>query len=399
MFRHRLLLFTEVFPPDVGGIQHHLAGQWAALPPPTSFVIAPAGPGAEAWDREQPYRIVRTVMRGWTYPRWRPALTTLRQIVREVQPEVLVCGKALFEGRAALRLQRDISLPFVVMTYAMELKTWLSGWKTRRDLLLVLQHAARIVVINRETRQILLDHGVPDRQIVKIFPGVDAAFFEPPANARAVREDLALDGPFPGGESRRGGKRVIITVCRLVPRKGVDVLLRALPTILLKIPQVVLLVVGDGPERTALQRLAAALGLTSSVRFLGRVSRADLLKTLRLGDVFALTPREIGNDIEGFGMAYIEAAAAGLPAVASRSGGVPEAVLDGVTGLLVPPDDPPETAQALLRLLLNGELRARLAAAARARAQNEFPWPRRAILFQGMVESLLLERQRNVVSP
>ena len=394
MFNHRLLLLTETFPPEIGGIQQYLSSLFSALPSDTSIVIAPEHPHAVPWDTQQPYRIVRTAMRGLAYPRWRPALTTLRRVVAEFQPEVIVCGKALFEGRAVLALQTEqrrssptpYSLhptPYVVMTYAMELQTWMSHWKTRRDLLRVLQNAARIVVINAQAKRLLIDRGIPEQRMVKIYPGVAAAFFEEVAHVDDFRRQHGLPG-----------KRVIVSVARLVPRKGIDTVLRVLPDVRTAIPNLVYAVVGDGPERLRLQRLAEELGIADSVRFLGAVPPDDLRRALRAADCFVLTPREIGGEVEGFGIVYLEAAAAGLTSIGSRSGGVPEAVLDHETGILVAPDNPQETAAAIRRLLQDDALRARLASHAHARAQQEFSWPRRALLFRGMIEAIVQEQAK-----
>lgn len=380
MFQRRLLLLTESFPPEVGGVQQYLSGLWSALPAESSAVIAPRDGAADAWDRAQSYRIVRTSMRGLTYPRWRPALRTLEEEIGRFLPDALVCGKALFEGRAALAVQRAQRLPFAVITYAMEIRTWLQHWIHRRDLLAVLAAASRVVVINTEIKKLLLAHGVPDAKIVKIYPGVEEHFFHPAASGRP--------------ETRRGEEVVLISTCRLIRRKGVDVVLKALPSVLKAFPAARYRIVGAGPEAVALKHLASQLGVANAVEFLGEVVPDALRDALSSADLFVLTPREVGTDLEGFGIVYLEAAAQGLCAVGSRTGGVPEAVLHDLTGLLVPPDDPHATAEAIIRLLNDGELRSRLARAARERAVNEFSWSRRALLFQGMMEAMVQEERR-----
>lgn len=381
MFQRRLLLLTESFPPEVGGVQQYLSGLWSALPAESSAVIAPRDGAADAWDRAQSYRIVRTSMRGLTYPRWRPALRTLEEEIGRFRPDALVCGKALFEGRAALAVQRAQRLPFAVITYAMEIRAWLQRWIHRRDLLAVLAAASRVVVINAEIKKLLLAHGVPDAKIVKIYPGVAEHFFHPAAPGRP--------------EARRGERKVaLVSTCRLIRRKGVDVVLKALPSVLKAFPAARYRIVGAGPEGVALRQLASQLGVANAVEFLGEVVPDALRDALSSADLFVLTPREVGTDREGFGIVYLEAAAQGLCAVGSRTGGVPEAVLHDLTGLLVPPDDPAATAEAIIRLLRDEELRSRLARAARERAVNEFSWSRRALLFQGMMEAMVQEERR-----
>jgi phosphatidyl-myo-inositol dimannoside synthase len=380
-FRRRLLLLTEVFPPGVGGVQSYLRGLWSQLPRGSATVIAPQDPAADAWDRAQSFAVVRTAMHGIAYPRWRPALQTLARTIEETRPDAIVCGKALFEGRAvrALNAQRApmAQLPFVVCAYGMEIQTWLSKRKTRRDLLGVLHAAARIVVINSAVRTLLADAGIPERKFVKIYPGIDDTFF-------------ASGAHYSTGASRKN----IVTIARLVPRKGIDVVLRALPAVLSDVRDVTYTIVGDGPERARLAALSRKLGIDAHVRFLGACSNDELHRALAAADAFVLTPRETSTDVEGFGIVFLEAAGSGVPSVGSRSGGVPEAVLDEKTGLLVPPDDPAATAAALVRILRDDVLRQRLGDAAQARARNEFTWSRRALLFQGMIEAVIQEAQR-----
>lgn len=380
VFAHRLLLLAETFPPSVGGIEAYLSGLWSALPPASSFVVAATRAGDRTFDAQQRYPVTRAAAAGWTYPRWRGFWRAARAVVPRARIEAVVCGKALFEGRVALRLQQEFALPFVVCTYGMEIPVWLKGRKTRADLTQVLRAAARVVVINEPTKRLLGTLGVPDQRLVKIYPGVAENFFQPVDDAVSFRERYGLIG-----------KRVIVSVARLVPRKGQPVLLAAFPLILRAFPRAHLLLVGDGPERRSLEAQVARRGLVSAVTFLGAVPDADVRRAFAVAEVFALTPLDDPTDPEGFGMVYLEAAAGGLPAVGTLAGGVPESVLDGETGLLVPPADATATASALIRLLTNAPLRARLAVAARARANREFHWKGRALLWQGVVASLLGE--------
>lgn len=327
-------------------------------------------------------------MNAWTYPRWRPAWQAARMVTRKERIEAVVCGKALFEGRAALRLQAEFGIPFVVCTYAMEILVWLASAKTRRDLRAVLQGAERVVVINEKTKQALREFGVPDRKFVKIYPGVAETFFESPGDVNAFTMHYGL-----------GAKRIIVSAARLVPRKGFDVLIEAFASALRFVPDLHLLIVGDGPERHRLARRVQDLRLTSAVTLAGELSSDDLRRALACAEFFALTPRDLAHGVEGFGIVFLEAAAQGKTAVASRTGGVPEAVLDGTTGILVPPSDVAATADALLRLLKDGDLRRRLAASAWARAEKEFHWNTRALLFQGMMHALLSERKISTTKP
>lgn len=380
MFSHRLLLLAETFPPSLGGVQSYLSGLWGALPAQTSFVVAASAPGDQRWDRQQSYGITRAPASGWMLPRWRKFYSAARHVVQEKKVEALVCGKALFEGRAARKLQAEFHLPYVVCTYGMEISTWLNMGKTRKDLLEVLRHAVRVIVINQQTKQQLLDVGVEERQLVKLYPGIAEFFFLRPRNPESLRTRLQLES-----------KRVLVAVARLVPRKGHENLLRAFALVSQAVSETVLLIIGDGPERERLESMAKTLRIAEAVRFVGAVGDEDVIAAIDLCDCMVLTPRDEAGQIEGFGMVYMEASARGKTSVGSRVGGIPEAILDGETGLLVPPDSPAAAAEALLRLLKDEGLRNRLAATAEARAKKEFHWKGRGVLFQGMVHAMLTE--------
>lgn len=382
VFEHRLLLIAEAFPPSIGGIQSYLAGLWGAFPPAQSFVVAAQQPGDQVWDAAQPYRVTRVSTRAWAYPRWRPALQAARAIVHRERIEAVVCGKALFEGRAALRLQEEFGVPFVVCTYAMELETWRRHARYQRQLRAVLARARKVLTINEQSQALLRRLGVAEQRLVKLYPGVAEDAFAAPSGIEEFRDRLGLRG-----------KRVITAVGRLVPRKGFAVLINAFAELQRAVPTSHLLIVGDGPLRTALADRVAERSLGGAVSFLGDVPPDELRRAVSVAEVFALTPIDDPRDREGFGIVYTEAAALGKPVVASRTGGIPEAVLDEQTGLLVPPGDVAATAAALVRLFREPELRKRLGAAARARADKEFHWRGRALVFQGMIHALLAERE------
>jgi phosphatidylinositol alpha-1,6-mannosyltransferase len=382
VFEHRLLLLAEEFPPSLGGIQAYLSGLWAALPSSQACVVASTQPGDTDWDSRRAYQVTRASTHAWTYPRWRPAWQAARTLVSRERIEAVVCGKALFEGRAALRLQAEFGTPYIVCTYATEILTWSQDPTRRSNLRRVLLAAGRVVVINEPTRRAIRHFGVPESRMVKLYPGVSEDAFVRPEGVGAFRHQHGLTK-----------KRVVATVARCIPRKGLDILLRAFVDVRRAVPAAQWVLIGDGPERPRLEALAEKCGLGSAVTFLGAGTREDVRRLLACAEVFCLTPRSLPNDEEGFGIVYLEAAAMGLPSVGSLVGGVPEAVLDGETGLLVPSNDQAATAGALIRLLQDDVLRTQLGRQAKTRAEREFHWKGRALLFQGMVHAMLTEQQ------
>lgn len=199
----------------------------------------------------------------------------------------------------------------------------------------------------------------PDARLARLVPGVDAAVFRP-ADRRAP------DG-FP----------VILCVARLVPRKGQDVLIRALPAVRRAVPGTTLVLVGRGPDEDRLRGLAGRLTEPGTVEFTGGLDHAATAVRYAEADVFAMPcrTRRLGLEAEGLGIVFLEAAAAGLPVVAGRSGGAPDTVLDGVTGAVVDGRSPAEVAAALTRILLAPPAeRALMGAAGRRWAEEQWTW-------------------------
>jgi phosphatidylinositol alpha-1,6-mannosyltransferase len=198
--------------------------------------------------------------------------------------------------------------------------------------------------------------------------GTDPTWFRPGIDPTAVRERFALPD---------GGTRWLVTVARLQEHKGMDTVIRALPAILARAPDVRYAVAGTGPDRERLERLVQELGLGDRVRFLGGVGDQDLPAFYNLASVYVGASRRAGRlGVEGFGISLVEASACGLPVVAGNSGGIPDAVRDGETGFLVPPEDPAALAAAVSRLLADTELARRVAAAGRKAVETYYNWDR-----------------------
>jgi phosphatidylinositol alpha-1,6-mannosyltransferase len=200
---------------------------------------------------------------------------------------------------------------------------------------------------------------------VRIAPGISIDHFTPGNKSEELLDQLNLRG-----------KKVIVCVGRLVHRKGQDRLIEALPEILREVPDATLLLVGEGPRRKALEDLMMKHRVSDSVRFVGRVQYAELPAYLRLGDIFAMPSRSrfFGLEVEGLGIVYLEASATGLPVIGGASGGAPDAVLDGETGLVVDGRDPAAIAQAAIALLKNPEKSAAMGRRGREWAVENWSW-------------------------
>jgi phosphatidylinositol alpha-1,6-mannosyltransferase len=186
--------------------------------------------------------------------------------------------------------------------------------------------------------------------------------------------------------------KVILSVGNLVPRKGHDMVIRALPRVRQVVPEVTYLIVGEGSYGVQLENLATALGVRDRVIFAGP-SAEDLPDIYALADVFVMVSREQlqSCDVEGFGLVFLEASACAKPVVGGRSGGIPDAIVDGVTGLLVNPHDPEDIANALARFLSDTDLATRFGQQGRSRVVKYFGWDRIADQVQGILQSVFQE--------
>lgn len=222
--------------------------------------------------------------------------------------------------------------------------------------------------------------GVPRSRVDVIPNGFNPVLFRPAPPVPGLRAALGLDG-----------RPVVATVARLVARKGVDRVLDAVA----RLPGAQCLVVGDGPERAALESQAARLGISGRTTFAGAVAHADVPRHLALASVMVMPNRRMpdGED-EGFGLVFLEAQACGVPVVAGRAGGAPEVVRDGETGLLADGDDPDDVARALRRILDDPALAAALVQGGLEAARGA-AWPARAAAFLALCERLADVSSRN----
>jgi phosphatidylinositol alpha-1,6-mannosyltransferase len=345
------LLVTNDFPPKIGGIQSYLHELWRRLPPVETTVLTTPRAGDSAWDAAQAFRVERT-----KEPVLLPTRSLTRRVealAREVGAKVIFLDPALPLGMLGPRLD----VPWLVVLHGAEITVPGRLPGSRRLLGRVLRASSGFVAAGEYAAREAEHAAGRILPGVVIPPGVDVVRFSPARDAaerRAARHHLGLDPDT----------ATVLGVSRLVPRKGFDVLIDAVGLLELDVQ---LVIAGDGRDRERLVARAERLGLATRVRFLGRVPEGDLPTVYRAADVFAMLCRERwgGLEAEGFGIVFLEAAASGVPAIAGRSGGSHEAVVDGETGFVVDPGDVTLVAQTLERLVLDPALRARLGSRAR----------------------------------
>jgi phosphatidylinositol alpha-1,6-mannosyltransferase len=285
--------------------------------------------------------------------------------IADTGAEVVLFGATYPLGLLGPRLART-GTPYLAAAHGFEY--WLSIAPGAHALMRrATGRAARVCVMCSAFIARVVRTAVPDRVPVSVmYPGADVETFRPDLPIDDLRERHGLvDRP------------VVVCVSRLVPRKGQDVLIRAMPAIRRRVPDVALVLVGGGPYRERLEELAGEEP-AGSVVFAGQVSEADLPRYYRLGDVFAMPcrTRRAGLEVEGWGNVFIEAAACARPVVVGDSGGARESLLDDVTGRLVDGGDVGEVADAVASLLEDPTRSVAMGLAGRARVERSFTWPR-----------------------
>lgn len=355
------LFVTNDFPPKIGGIQSMLWELWRRLDPASFVVLTTPHDGDAAWDAEQAYRVVRA-----PEPVLLPRPSLIRRIdalADEIGASTVLLDPALPVGLVGPHLAR----PYGVVLHGAEVTVPGRLPGSSQLLRRVLRGASLVVAAGGyplAEAERAAGRALPS---VLVPPGVDTERFVPLSEAQraAARRHLGL--PTDG--------RLVVSVSRLVPRKGMDVLIRAAARLAPARPDLTVAIAGGGRDHDRLARLVADTG--APVRLLGRVPNEDLPALYGCGDVFAMLCRNrwAGLEQEGFGIVFLEAAAAGVPQVAGDSGGAAEAVVDGVTGEVVRhPGEVEAVVAALARLLDDPPRRARMGRAGRDRAVRELSY-------------------------
>jgi phosphatidylinositol alpha-1,6-mannosyltransferase len=372
------LLLALNFPPFGGGIAR-MMGEVALRYPAHSLVVSTGTwPGSAASDPRFPQTVDRVpigakrlrTLNGLCLWTWRAA-----SLVRRTRPGFAWCDEIKPAGYPAAWLCARRGLRFGVVAHGADLlllqakirRSAFKRWTARRILAgcsVVVANSGWTADLARSVLESLGCHALAaDVRTVPL--GTTPSRFHPGVDAGPVRRKYGLDGgPW------------LLTVARLDFHKGIDTVIRALPAIRAAVPTVRYAVAGIGSRRGSLEALVSELGLGDAVRLLGFVPDDELPALYNAADLFVLASRRYDLLVEGFGIAIVEASASGLPVIASRSGGIPEAVREGETGFLVDPDDPAAVAATAIRLLGDDALRRRMGTAGRTAAETYYNWDR-----------------------
>lgn len=368
----RILLVTNDFPPRVGGIQSYLLNVYTRIAPHEIVVLAPAHPGDAAYDATLPFEVVRHPTHVyWPVPDIR---RTIASLARSRGADAIAFGAMLPMNLAA----SAVDLPVVVHTHGFEV-AWARLPGAVQTLRRIASRSQLLTVVSTFTERFIRRAAGERTRIEMLRTGVDLERFHPGVDGAEVRKRHGL-----------AGRPVVVCVSRLVSRKGQDQLIRALPAVHRDVPDAAVLLVGGGPARDRLERLARTAGVERHVAFAGEVPDGELAAHHAAGDVFAMPVRSrfAGLEVEGLGLVYLEAQACARPAVTGDSGGAPEAVVPGVTGTVVGGRDVHGLAGATARLLGDPAACERMGRAGRAFVEREHRWDDVAARYRRMLEGI-----------
>jgi phosphatidylinositol alpha-1,6-mannosyltransferase len=355
------LLVTNDFPPKIGGIQSLLWEWWRRLPPDSFAVLTSPYDGAAAFDAAQPFHVERTHEPVLLPHPWMVA--RINEMAVRLGADLVVLDPAVPLGLVGPSLQ----LPYDVVLHGAEVTVPGRMPGTKQSLAYVLRRARHIVAAGSYPAREAEHAAGRTLPITVVPPGVDADRFRPLTEQQ--RDEARTRFGLPTDAE------LIVSISRLVPRKGFDTAIRAAAILRRSRPNLVLAISGGGRDEIRLRSLVDQLD--APVRFLGRVANDDLPALYGCADVYTMLCRNRwgGLEQEGFGIVFLEAAACEVPQVAGDSGGAEDAVLDGVTGVMVRrADDPREAAKAFERLLDDPGLRRSMGQAGRLRVVDEFSY-------------------------
>lgn len=353
----RTLLVTLDYPPMVGGVAHYYKNLVDRLPADSIFVL----------DDER-HELCTT--KKWIWPKWIFGLWNVRRAILQYHIEHLLVGQVLPIGTIVWALSFVMPIEYTVMTHAMDITLHLradASWRKRWLTCHILQRATAITTVSAFTKRKLLEWGVPEEKIHMVYPcphvnGLDEMY--------AHLECQELDDTY-----HIQNKTVVLSVGRLVERKGFDMVIQAMDIVRDRVPQAIYVLVGDGPYRPVLEQRVQDLHLEDRVLFVGTVDSLTLARWYARSTCVAMPSRELPNkDVEGFGIAFLEANSFGKPVIGGASGGVGDAVIDGETGFIVDPTDVTMLVKAISTLCTDARRAQELGKKGRERVAREFQW-------------------------
>lgn len=374
----KMLFITEKFPPSEGGSRVYYYNLCANYPSGNVVVLTKKVKGYEDFDKNQKMKIIR---KGKPLPNWKyyqipriilPLLLTIYLTFKE-RVNVIHCGDDFPGAAIGLIMKKIFGKAYVYYEHG-EGNTWYKQFRFQPKLRkILLKNADRIVAACTYAEEGVkqdLDEG--QEKVFKITPGVDYKKFNPNWRGEESLRPLGLEN-----------RKIILTIGRLVERKGQDTVIRGMSKILAEVPDAIYLIAGRGPYEENLKRLAGDLGVEGQVKFLGFVPNERIPNLYSICHVFVMINRETTQDgPEGFGMVFTEASAAGKPVIGGKSGGTEDSILDGITGYRVDPLNVDEVASHIIKILKDEQLGKTLGRNGREWVERTFDWREKSRLLE-----------------
>ena len=363
-----LLVVSADFPPAKNGVSTlsgYLAEGLAQSKVCRVFAIGPQAEGDKTYDAAQPFRIFRFRGYHWGYLRFFPIAWQMLRVVFQQGVRHVFAMNVAYGGILCWALSFFWPVQYTVYAYGYEFEKVKHNFFIRNLYLRIYGRSRKVICCSKLVQDRLVAFGVPLEKIDVLYPAADCKRFQP----KKVSDDfLRTKGLL--------GKRIILTVARLIERKGHDQILKALPLIIKEIPDVLYCIVGEGEQAPKLRERVRQLGLEPYVRFMSRVSEEELLDLYNASHLFAMPSREIEEegDIEGFGIVFLEASACEKPVIGGRSGGMTEAIDDGKSGFIVDASSTQEVAGRVVYLLSNPSIAEKMGQHGREWARKTFSW-------------------------
>jgi len=361
------LIITLEYPPQVGGIATYIEQFAKALVPEQTVVLAPKQKNGNEFDAGQKFKTIRKNLYWFLWPCWLKLFFIVRKIVKQEKIEIIYLHHILPVGYIGYLIKKFYQIPYLVFSHGTDVEyATRSPWK--KNLAQKVMQGAEQIIFNSESLKRRLLARLPDftNKCTVLYPCPESIFYEmPKAEVIAdLKTQYALEG-----------KRVMLSISRLGEGKGITHLVRILPRILQQIPNLVWLIVGDGPKRDYLIKEIQKNNLQNAVRFIGSIPHNELNKFYHLGELFVLLTHPDEGKEEGIGLVFLEAQAAGIPVIAGKSGGVEEGVINGETGIIVDIYQGDKiVADSICEMLKNKEFAKRLSINAQVRMKNDFNW-------------------------
>lgn len=367
----RRLLFSPAFPPSIGGIQNYMLSRSLAAPEGLEVIASKFG-GWEEFDKRQNF-VVHRFSYPWLHPKvgvfrrilqlWRSA-QILNRVLKQKNFDVVETMPVFPGAVVAQRLRKRRNFLLVSFVAGDDMLRPLVTWYSARVFRKTLQSVDLFVAISNFTKQLLVKNSCREEQVIIIAPPIDRKRFGKMGNGVSIKATLPPHN------------LVLLTICRLVEKKGIDRVIEILPNLKKRFPGLIYLVGGSGEDLPRLKMLAHRCGVVDCVIFLGKVPDEKLVDTYASCDVFVMPTRFVPakGEVEGFGISYLEASSQGKPVIGPNKGGTGDAIIHGLTGFRVDPNNIEELEFRIVQLLSDPTLRQKMGQAGRNFALKPTDW-------------------------